>query len=168
MDDDFIPIGKVVKTHGIKGELKVLALSDIPDRLKNISSIYSIKNGNLEKLTISYCHLNKNLAIIRFKEINSISCAERLVGSSLCIKDETLFSLPKNRYYIHNLVGLEVYDESKNRIGRLKEVWQLPANDVFVVEEGDKETLFPAVKEAIKEISIEKREIIVDRNFGVT
>lgn len=167
MDDEFITIGKVVKTHGTNGELKVLILSDIPNRLSDMTSIYSLRNGKLENLTISYCHLNKNLAIIRFRDIDTISLAKRLVGSTLCIKEKSLPSLPPDSYYIHNLVGLEVYDEARNHIGKLKEVWQLPANDVFVVEENHKETLFPAVREVIKNISLEKREIIVDSHLGV-
>lgn len=168
MNDEFIPIGKVVKTHGLKGELKVLILSDIPDRLTRTSSIYKIKDGKSEILTISYCRLYKNTAIIRFKDINTISSAQRFVGSTLCIKEEELFDLRKNSYYIHSLVGLRVYDESRKLIGRLKEVWQLPANDIFIVEENGQEILFPAIKKAIKNISIEKKEMIVDRSFGVT
>ncbi|MCK4577030.1 16S rRNA processing protein RimM [candidate division WOR-3 bacterium] len=168
MNAEFIPIGKIIKTHGLKGDVKAQILSDIPNRLKNISSIHLLKDGKTKKLTISYCQLSEHHAIIKFGDISSISCAEKIIGSMLCIKEEELLSLPKNRFYIHNLIGLNVYDKSGNSIGKLKEVWKLPANDVFVVKANNRETLFPAVKEAIKNISLQRGEIIVDENFGVT
>jgi len=165
MNSEFIPIGKVLKPHGIKGALKVYVLSDIPGRLKGLSFIYSIKDGKQDKLDISYCRLNKDFAIMGFKDIDSISLAEKFVGNTLCIKEETLALLPANSYYIHKIVGLEVIDEIGNHLGRLKEVWQMPANDVFVVKNDEAEILFPAVKEAIKKIS--SNEIIVNSSMGV-
>ncbi len=167
MNDGFIPIGKIAKTHGLNGELKVFILSDIPERLKSVSSVYLVDEAKSENLTISSCRINKNCAIIKFKDMNSISSIRKLIGNTIYIKQEELLDLPDDSYYIHSLIGLEVYDEMRNHMGRLKEVWKLPANDVFVVQEGTKETLFPVVKEAIKSISTEKREIVVDRSFGV-
>ena len=78
-----------------------------------------------------------------------------------------LLTLPEDTFYIHELVGFTVFDESRNQVGKLKEIWQLPANDVYVVESDQKETLFPAIKGAIKKISTEDSEIIVDERYGV-
>lgn len=167
MKNELIPVGKIVKTHGIKGNVKVLILSDIPHRLKTSTSLYQRRNNQLHKLTISYCRFNKNCAIIGFDGIDRMSSAEKLIGSTLEIKEEELAPLPENKYYIHTLIGFDVLNKAKNRIGKLREVWQLPANDVFVVEDDEGEMLFPSTKEAILNISIDKREILVNTDLCV-
>jgi 16S rRNA processing protein RimM len=167
MKNEFIPVGKIVKTHGTKGNVKVLLLSDIPHRLKTSTSIYHRVNDHLHKLTISYCRFNKNFAIIGFDGIDTLSSAKKLIGSTLEIKEEELAPLPENKYYIHTLIGFEVLNKEKKRIGTLKEIWQLPANDVFVVENEEEEMLFPSIKEAILSISIDKREMMVNTDLGV-
>ncbi len=168
MNKILIPIGKVTKQHGLKGELKILVLSDFPDRFKDISCVYALKDEKTEKLTVAHCRNQKHLAFVKFEDIDTIARAKELIGYTLCIDENELHCLPQNSYYIHNLVGLTVFDESRKCIGKLKEVWQLPANDVFVVESIDKEMLFPVIEEAVKSISIEKKEIIVNSAFGVT
>lgn len=167
MKNELIQVGKIVKTHGKKGNVKVLILSDIPHRFKKSTSIYQRENNNLHKLTISYCRFNKTCAIIGFNGIDTMSSAEKLVGSTLEIKEDELASLPVNRYYIHTLIGFKVLNKAKETIGTLKEIWQLPANDVFVVENENEEILFPSTKEAILSISIDRRKIIVNSHLGV-
>lgn len=78
-----------------------------------------------------------------------------------------MLSPPPDTYYIHDLIGYDVYDETNDRLGELKEVWQLPANDVFVVRDVAREILFPAIKDAVKSISQEGKRIVVAREFGV-
>lgn len=167
MVSELIPIGKILRTHGNKGALKVLVLSDVPDRLAEFSSLFCSKDGETEKLTVSQYLSHNEFAILKFENINTPADAEKLKGCLLCIEEENLLTLPEDTFYIHELVGFTVFDESRNQVGKLKEIWQLPANDVYVVESDQKETLFPAIKGAIKKISTEDSEIIVDERYGV-
>lgn len=167
MDKKLIPIGKIERVHGVKGELKVRMLSDLPDRLESVNSVFAVKNGSTRRLSISqYRPFGKDM-LVSCSDLHSMDDAKQLAGSMLCIPEDEMLAPPADSYYIHELIGFDVYDEGENRLGELKEVWQLPANDVFVVTDAHTEMLFPATKNAVKSISCEKRRIVVTRELGV-
>jgi 16S rRNA processing protein RimM len=167
MDNRLIPIGKIEGIHGLKGEVKARMLSDFPERLASVTSIYVIKNGSKKRRAISQYRSHKKGVLIAFEGIETANDAKQLEGSVLCIGEHEMLSPPADTYYIHELIGFDVYDEGQNRLGELKEVWQLPANDVFVVQDASTEMLFPATKDAVKCISREKKQIVVTRKLGV-
>ncbi len=167
MDKKLIPIGKIEGIHGIRGEVKVRMLSDFPERLASVTSLYVVKNGSKRRLSISHHRPHKQGVLITFTDIHNANDAKLLEGSMLCIRENEMLSPPADTYYIHQLIGFEVFDESNNRLGELKEVWQLPANDVFVVRDASAEILFPAIKDAVKCISCEQKRIVVTRELGV-
>ncbi len=167
MDRDLIPIGKIVKTHGIKGAVKVHMLSDFPERFASVKSIYAVKDGKKQRLSVSHSQPYMKGALLTFTNINNGEEAKKLEGSLLCIREDEMLSPPDDSYYIHDLIGFDVFDEENARLGELREIWQLPANDVFVVQGSDDEMLFPAIKDAIKSISRKEKRIIVTRALGV-
>jgi 16S rRNA processing protein RimM len=164
---ELIPVGKILKTHGNKGALKVLNLSDIPDRLRHCKTLFCMNNSGVEELTVTQYRSHDRFAIMSFENINSLSDGEKRKGHLLCIKEKDLSTLPEDTFYIHEIVGFTVFDESRRCIGKLKEIWQLPANDVFVVKSDHSEILIPATKKAIKKISTDDNEIIVNGSYGV-
>ena len=167
MCEELVTVGKVNKLHGRDGELKVRILSEYPERFA-IGAVFFFKKAEETKTyCVKKCHIKGEFAIIKLENVDTAALAQELLGSEICIKEDSLMPLSQDRYYIHSLEGCKVFDEDKNYVGILKEVWKLPANDVFVVANGTKEVLFPAVKHAIKNISITQGEIIVDSHFGV-
>jgi 16S rRNA processing protein RimM len=167
MDNRFIPIGKIEGIHGVSGAVKVRLISDFPERFAGVSSIHVVKNGSEKLLSIAHCQSYKKGMLITFTDIQNANDARQLVGAMLCIGEDEMLSPPADTYYIHELIGFDVYDEGDNRLGELREVWQLPANDVFVVRDGSAELLFPAIKDAVKHISRNTRKIVVARGLGV-
>ena len=167
MGKEFVTVGEVSKLHGRNGELKVRILSEYPERFVAGAVFFFKKAEETKTHCVKKCRIENKFAVIKLENVNTAELAQELLGSEICIEEESLMPLSEDRYYIHNLEGCKVFDEDKNYVGILKEVWKLPANDVFVVENGTKEMLFPAVKHAIKNISITQGKIIVDAHFGV-
>jgi 16S rRNA processing protein RimM len=169
MKEKLIPIGKIERMHGLRGEVKVRPLTDFPERFAPTTSVYVVKGDSTKRLSISSSRPHKAGTLIAFADIDQPDDAERLVGSTICVEEHEMPSPPQNTYFIHELIGFDVFDEGDNRLGELTEVWQLPANDVFVVRDEEAfEMLFPAIKDAVKNISREEKRIVVVREFGVT
>jgi len=105
--------------------------------------------------------------ILKFAGINSPEEAARLTNRHLAVTADQLVKLPKGTYYVFDLIGCEVFDETGVRIGEVVDVEQYPANDAYVIRtDNNEEVLFPAVLEFVKEIDAEHRKIIV-RNAGL-
>lgn len=143
-------IGKIINTHGIKGELKVEPYTFDINRFSELDSVYI--GEDLKEFYIKKVRVNK-FVFITFKDYENINDVEYLKGSNIYICDEDRLELKENQYYISDIIGMKVYDICDNYIGILKEVREYPANDIFVVENNDKELYqIPAVKEFIVSI----------------
>ena len=99
--------------------------------------------------------------ILRFAEVADRTAAENLVGWELQVPAGEIPELPAGEYYTFELEGLEVVTESGDRLGVLEEVLDLPAHDVYLVREGEREILLPATEEVVKEIDLDQRRMVV-------
>ncbi len=159
---EYLIVGQLVNTHGVKGELKATAQTDDPQRFKQLKWVYIDKNGSLEKHNISGVKFFKQFVIIKFEGIDSIEEAEKLKGFYIKVDRANAVKLPKNSFFITDIIGLKVYDENNQLLGELRDVIQTGSNDVYVVRDSDsKEILIPALKSVVKEISIEEGKISV-------
>ncbi len=160
---EYLIVGQLVNTHGVKGELKATAQTDDPQRFKKLKWVYIDKNGSLEKYNISDVKFFKQFVIIKFEGIESIEEAEKLKGFYIKVDRANAIKLPKNSFFITDIIGLKVYDNENNQLlGELKDVIQTGSNDVYVVRDSEsKEILIPALKSVVKEISIEEGKISV-------
>ena len=167
--DKYIAIGQIVNTHGIRGELKVKIYSDNIRRLEGVEKVYVSANENggegLE-LGISGLRYQKEMALVRMQEIQDLTQAEKLKGFFLLVPEAELPPLPEGRYYIYQLEGLDVWEKGVC-YGTLKEVMQPGGNDVYIVSDGTKEILIPALKTVIKEVDLEKRRMEVELPAGL-
>lgn len=159
---EYLEIGKIVNTHGLKGEIKVIPLTDDADRYYDLEWVYVDKHGELEKLNITSIKKLKGLIVLKFKEISDIQSAEELKGLYLKVDRENAVSLPEGSYFACDLLGCQVYDEYNNLLGKVKDILETGSNDVYVVEgERHGEILIPALKSVVKEISLEEGTIKV-------
>lgn len=158
---EFLEIGKIINTHGLRGDVKVVPWTDMPEDFEDIKKVY-IKRKNTEKaLTVSKIKYQKNNLIIKFKEINDINEAELYKGLVLLADRDDLWELEDGVYYIADLIGLEVYDEN-GKIGVLADVFNTGANDIYDVKrEGKKNLLLPVIDEVVKEVDLENKRITV-------
>lgn len=159
---EYLIIGQLVNTHGVKGEVKATALTDDPQRFKKLKWVYIDKNGALEKYNIEGVKFFKQFVILKFKEVNTMEAAEKLKGFYIKVDRANAVKLPKDSFFITDILGLEVYGENNELLGRLADVIQTGSNDVYIVKDAEnKEILIPALKSVVKEVSIEKGRISV-------
>lgn len=159
---EYLIIGQLVNTHGVKGELKTIVLTDDPQRFLDLEWVYLDKKGTLEKYFISSVKFFKHLVIIKFDGVDSIEAAEKLKGYYLKVDRANAVKLPKDSFFITDILGMQVYNENNELLGKLLDVIQTGSNDVYIVKNDEgKEILIPALKSVVKEISLVDRKISV-------
>jgi 16S rRNA processing protein RimM len=154
----FLEIGKIVNTHGINGEIKVQPWCDTPDILTQFDILYFQDQSPLRILS---ARVHKGCVIMRAEGIDSMEKATALRERILYMNREDI-ELPEDLVFIQDIIGLSVYDQRLERVmGTLKDVLTNPANDVYVIQDGDKQYLVPAVREFLKDVDLEKGLITI-------
>jgi 16S rRNA processing protein RimM len=151
-----IDIGKIVNTHGIKGELKIQAWCDSPDMLLDIDKFYlEDEKTVLEPVS---ARIHKNNVLMFLKGIEDFDSAEAL-KNKVILADKSYFKLEKNTFFIDDLIGLSVFDIDNEKLyGKITDIFQTGANDVYVVHDDErKEYLIPAIKDCIIETDIKSK-----------
>ncbi len=159
---EYLIVGQIVNTHGVKGEVKATCLTDDPARFNKLKWVFIDYNGRLEKTNITGVKFFKQLAILKFEGIDSMEKAESLKGLYMKVDRANAIKLPKDSYFITDLIGLNVYDENNELLGSIRDIIQTGSNDVYIVKDAsNKEILIPALKSVVKEISLEKGRVSV-------
>lgn len=162
---DYIKIGRIINTHGIKGEVKIFPLTDNIERFSDLKKAYL--GDNKIKVEVEKVRYHKGLAIIKFKEFNDINEILKFKDHFIYIDEEDRVKLPEDHYFIFDLVDCAVYDTEGKKIGIVTDVIQYSANDVYVVENEEKSYLIPAVKEFVIDVDIHNKRIIIDPIEGM-
>ena len=148
----YIKIGQIINTHGHKGELKILPLTDDINRFYDAEHFYVQQGNEYQKCHVKQCRLHQNRAILAFEEIPDMNEAEKLKGKYLELPEEELKPLPTGHYYIYQLIGLDVYEEERF-LGRIEDILQTGSNDVYAVKDPNGRMLYiPALKEVVRDI----------------
>ncbi len=156
MKNKFLDAGKIVNTHGIRGEIKVYPLCDSPDFLLEFDRFF-IDQNEIEVVT---ARTHKNTVLIKFDGIDRMEQAQQLIGKILQINCNDI-ELEEGRYFIEDLIGLKVVDaDTGKEYGILKNIIQTGANDVYEVH-GDKVYLIPKIDEVVLNIDIESSIITI-------
>jgi len=168
LSDEFITIGKVVSTQGNKGEVNILPLTNSTDRFKNLVTVFLRNNNSQATLNIEKIRIKENTVILKLKDIESIEEAKIIVGSFLEVERKNAVKLPKDTYFIFEIIGLEVYDENNIFLGKVENVISTGSNDVYIVKGKNKNELFiPAIRKVIKNVNLEKRRITINMIDGL-
>lgn len=163
---NYYTVGKIVNTHGIRGEVKVIATTDFSEErfvIGNKLYLFLPQQSQPLELIIKSHRKHKQFEMLSFDGYDNINLVEKFKQCELKISEEQQASLPEDEYYYHEIIGLNVLDEQQEEIGTIKEILSPGANDVWVVKrKGKKDLLLPAIKDVIKSIDIEKGEVIVE------
>lgn len=158
----YLEIGQVVNTRGLKGEVKVNSYSEDPERFEKIKTIILKQRGKEQEYEIQKVTYNKNQVILKLKNVDTIEEAEKLRNSVILINREDLGELPEDVYYIADLIGLDVYTDENEYLGKVDDIFNTKSNDVYVIKDDlGKSKLLPGIPDVIKEISLEDGKIIV-------
>lgn len=150
-----IAIGKIIKAHGIRGDLVILPMTDNPARFKKLKNVFvGTTEASVRETSVSGVSVESRGVRLRLAVASDRTAAERLVGSLLFVDEKDAIRLPKGTYFIHDIIGLGAVDETGAAIGVVKDVLKYPANDVYVLEKDGREILLPAVKAFIKRIDV--------------
>ena len=153
-------MGKIVNTHGIRGDVKVLPLTDDAKRFEDLKHVF-IGDDKL-RLEITKVAYIKGNVLLHFKNLENINDVEKFKNFVVWIDEKDKVKLPKDSYFLDDIIGLEVFLLDGTSVGIIKDILQPGANDVYVVKDGKKEHLIPAIKDVIKEVNIEEKKMIID------
>lgn len=160
--EEYLQVGVITNTHGIRGEVKVFPTTDDPARFKKLKQVFLDTGREYLEMEIEQVKFLKQLVILKFKGYDTINDIEKYKQKRLLVDREHAVKLKKDEYFIADLLGLSVYTESGGHLGTLKDVLQTGANDVYVVEmEDNKEVLIPAIRECILSVDLDKRRMQV-------
>lgn len=159
---DRLEVGKIVNTHGLRGEVKVITWTDYPEVFENLEYVYAKKKKEEIKLTIKQIKYQKNNIIAGFSEISSIDEAEGFKNCVLTADREMLGDLPEGTYYIADLLGCEVFTEDNRPLGRISDVFNTGASDIYAVSAPErKDLLIPVTDETVLSVDIESKIVVV-------
>lgn len=155
--NDFLSIGKIVNTHGVKGEVKIYPTSEDPARYKKLKKVYI--DG--EEREVLGCKLQPNRVILKIEGIDSIEDAMPYKNKEIKIPREDAIKLPEGRYFVCDLRGCRVESEKGTYFGELYDVIFTGSNDVYWVKNNKEELLVPVLEDIVLDINIENKLIII-------
>lgn len=162
MQKHFFLIGEILKPQGINGEVKLKTYTEDLENLCNVEALYIKKNDDFIKIEVEYARLQVGDAIFKFVNIDDRNTAETLRGTLLYINREDASPLADGEYYINDIIGFNIEDNHGNFIGKLKEVLNHGASDIYVLKNENTEILMPALKKLLLNTDLEKGIIIVN------
>lgn len=157
-----IAVGRIRKSVGLRGEIKIEPLGGNPDRFQNLPAVW-IGNGEAEALRhrIQSARAHGGDAVVKIEGIDSRSDSDPLRGLFVFVEDNDAAPPVPGSYFVHEIVGLNVLAEDGSEIGPVTDVLTLPAGDVWCVRYRGKEVLIPAVKEVIRSVDVGSKTIVV-------
>lgn len=171
--EDYLQVGVIANTHGLRGEVKVFPTTDDAGRFKKLKEAWLDTGEGMAAVEISQVRFFKNLVILKFKGYDNINDVEKYKGQGLFVTRSQAVKCEKDEYFIADLIGMEAFTEEGELLGTIADVMQTGANDVYVVQVGEgspyaskvgnkrKELLLPAIKECVLHVDMEAREIKV-------
>ncbi len=164
---EYLSIGQIVNTHGVRGEVKVFPLTENMDRFSQLKDVYIEKNNELTQLSVVSVKYLSTMVVIKLKDIDSIEDAQKLKNMYIKVHRNNAVKLPKDNFFICDVIDMDVYSTDATFLGKVKDVMKTGNNDVFVVENNKKEILIPALKTIFKEMNMEERKIVVELPEGL-
>ena len=161
----FLEIGKIVSTRGIKGEVRVQPWSDSPDFLCEFDTLY-LDEGK-KSVEIERSFVQKNVVVMKLKGVDTVEKAQDM-RNKILFMDRNDVELQEGSYFVQDLLGLTVIDADKNEeIGSLCDVTETGANDVYHIKSGEREYLIPAIPDVIEKIDLDGGKMYIHKMKGL-
>lgn len=157
----FIAIGRVIRPHGLRGELAIEVLTDFPERFDNIETIYLGGPRQADAWQVATTRWHRDRILLTLQGCEDRTTAEGLRGLLVQIPIEEAMSLPEDEYYTYELVGLDVVTVDREELGRLSEVIFTNANEVYVVVGPRGQILLPAIADVIDHVDLGTGQMVV-------
>lgn len=166
--EKYVPVGKVVRPHGIKGGLKIWPYLDKESFYLELKELRLLSREAVSlDCRVVKAFKQKGHIIYYLKGIDSIEAGELWRGSEIAVPPDKFEKLPLDDYYWHELDGLTVYTLSGQNVGRIVDFLQTGANPVLVVMGDRGEVLIPAIKSIVTQVNLDERKIIINPLEGL-
>ncbi|HIX59621.1 MAG TPA: ribosome maturation factor RimM [Candidatus Blautia gallistercoris] len=166
--EEFLQVGIISTTHGIKGEVKVFPTTDDAARFEELEYVLLDTGREKRKLEIAGVKYFKQFAILKFKGIDNINDIEKYKGKGLWVPREEAQELFEDEYYIADLIDMKVFLEDGSFFGTLEDVIETGANDVYSIRREDgSEVLIPAIHQCILDVDVEQKEMRIHLMDGL-
>ncbi len=165
-----LKIGRIAGTHGVRGEMTVLPLTDDPRRFSALESVSIIEESGEElgSRRVEGVRYFKDRVIIRLEGISDMDAAMRLKSKFLAVDRDHAVKLPRDSYFICDIIGCAVRDEGGETLGVISDVLQTGANDIYVIaRSGLRDLLVPAIKSVVLGVDLEERRVTVRLPDGI-
>jgi 16S rRNA processing protein RimM len=166
--EDFYYLGRILKTHGNKGHVQVHLDVDDPETYLKLESVYLDLHGERIPFFISSLELKHNRkAVVKFQDFDTLEDAESLQSLEMYLPVTELPPLKGNRFYFHEIIGFQVFDQNHGNIGVIKDILELPHQSLFQIRHGEKEILIPVVDEIIQKVDRRKKLLMIEAPPGL-
>ena len=162
--EKIVRVGKIVNTHGLKGDVKCICLTDEMERFDDFDYVYI--EDTEERLDIENIRYMKGMVYLRFKGLDNINLVEKYKNKYIIIDEMQMKPLEEDSYFVSDLIGLDVYDQEENHLGKITYVYQTGANDVYELNR-NKEMLIPAIKDVVKSVDIAAGKMTIKKIKGL-
>ena len=158
-DPDYLIVGEVLRPHGVRGELHMRVLTDYPERLGNLETLYFGPDHVPHRITGVRRH--REAVLLRLEDVNDRDSAAHFRDMLVYVAREDAVPLEEGEYYLFQLSGLTVVTEEGRELGTMVDIIETGANDVYVVKGAQGEVLLPAIPQVIREVDVEGGRIVV-------
>lgn len=158
----YLEIGQIVNTFGIKGMIKIKPFTDDITRFDALENLCIKNKEGIKEYDIEELKYHKNMVLVKLKGIDTVEQANLLRQSYILVDREKEKPLEEGTYYIVDLLGLDVYTDENEHLGKVDDIFNTGSSDIYVVkDELGKQTLFPGTKEVLQEVNLEEKKIII-------
>ena len=154
--NEFFKVGQIVNTHGVKGEVKVMCLTDDPQNFKRYKKVF-VEDKWMNILGVKF---QKDRVILKLEGINNMDEAETYKRKYVMVLREDEPELPEDTFYVVDLIGCNVFDTEGKDLGKVYDVIQTKNNDVYWIRE-PKELLIPVLRDIVLEVTPEEKKIVI-------
>jgi len=166
MDEPTVVVGRITRAHGVRGEVSVLVISEVPGRFREGATVWTEAG---QALTVSESRSHGDRLLVGFEGVGDREAADALRGTLLLVPESASPDLPEGSWWDHQILGCAVRTDAGRALGSVRDVIHTAANDVWsVVDEAETETLIPVIADVIVEVDVSGKRIVVREIPGLT
>jgi 16S rRNA processing protein RimM len=161
LKNDYLRVGQIVRVHGVHGDVKIIPLTNDPARFRQLKKAYlETTAGAYAPVEVTGARFLPDAVLLHLEGYDTVERAETLKNIYLCVSRDGAVKLSKDTYFIVDLIGCETFDTSGKAYGKVTDVIETGAHDVYEIENG--KLLVPALKKLLREVDIEHARIVFD------
>ena len=161
MKQNYLRVGQIVRAHGVRGDVKLIPLTDDPARFRAIKTAYlETTAGAYAPVAVSDARIAPDAVLLHIEGVDTVEQAEALKSRYLCVDRENAVRLKKDTYFVVDLIGCDTFDTNGKAYGKLTDVLETGANDVYEIDGGT--LLVPALRKVLHEVDVEHRRIVFE------